>query len=228
MNVLYFLRKRTKFIRRFYENAGEPFHATIRKIDAGEAPFDAPPYDEDQDGEPPFMEEWDEANTALEMLGRSCISMLSASLQLYFKTWESEIGIVWEPGERERLFKKGFLPAYRKCFGDVLNLSWDDCKLDFEIIEQVVLARNRDQHPECISTMRLTHALKDLQKHPQPFFISDHEQKMFFDPDMAGISWMRPTLHVSSDTMVAAIKEVELLCEWMEERMLAAKYSMRG
>lgn len=69
--VLYFLKERTKFIRRFYEGAGELFRATIRQIEAKEPPFDEPPYSED--GEPPFMEEWTDATMALEMLGRTCI-----------------------------------------------------------------------------------------------------------------------------------------------------------
>ena len=56
MDVLFFLRERTKFIRYFYETAAEPFRETIRKIEADEAPFDNPPYSED--GEPPFLEEW--------------------------------------------------------------------------------------------------------------------------------------------------------------------------
>jgi hypothetical protein len=228
MNVLYFLKERTKFIRRFYENAAEPFHTTIRKIKAQEAPFDTPPYSEVQDGEPPFMEEWSQANTALEMLGRTCISMLSASLQLYFKTLEHEIGIVWEPKEREKTTKNGFVQGYRTCVGDVLKLSWHDCPVNFEILEQVTLARNRDQHPEHISTMRVSHAVKDWQKYPQPFFVSDIEHKMFSDPDMARNSWMRPTLHVSSDALVVAIEQVEALGEWMEERVFAAKYSARG
>ena len=60
MDVLFFLKERTKFIRYFYETAGEPFRETIRKIEADEAPFDDPPYSED--GEPPFLEEWTEAD----------------------------------------------------------------------------------------------------------------------------------------------------------------------
>ena len=94
MDVLFFLKERTRFIRYFYQTAAEPFRETIRKIEAGEAPFDDPPYSED--GEPPFLEEWLAADTALAMLGRTCISMLSASLQLYFKTWEGELGVTWE------------------------------------------------------------------------------------------------------------------------------------
>ncbi len=55
MEVLFFLKERTKFIRHFYETAGESFRETKRQIEAGEPPFDNPPYSED--GEPPYLEE---------------------------------------------------------------------------------------------------------------------------------------------------------------------------
>lgn len=63
MDVLYFLKERTRFIRYFYETACQPFRETMRKIEAGEEPFE-PPYSED--GEPPFLTEWLEADTALD------------------------------------------------------------------------------------------------------------------------------------------------------------------
>ncbi len=103
MDVLYFLKARTKFIRHFFEAAGKPFRETLRRIETGEAPFDDPPYSED--GEPPFMEEWSEASTALDVLGRSCLSMLSASLQLYFKTLEYELSVTWPLDERKKTIK---------------------------------------------------------------------------------------------------------------------------
>jgi hypothetical protein len=223
MNVLYFLKERTKFIRRFYEKGGEPFRTTIRKIDAAEAPFDMAPCDEAQDGEPPFMEEWSEASTALEMLGRTCISMLSASLQLYFETWEHEIGLVWEPEERKRTMKKGFIKGYRSAFGDVVSHLWDGCPIDFDILEQIVRARNVDQHPKQISTMRVRHSEKDWQEYPQPFFVNDSERKILSDPETPRISWMIPTLHVSTEALADAIEQVEALGGWMEPRMLAVK-----
>ncbi len=161
MKVLYFLKERTKFIRQFNEGAGESFRATIHQIEAEEPPFDEPPYSES--GESPFIEEWSDATMALEMLGRTCISMLSASLQLYFKTWERELGINWEPGERKKAFKNGFVQGYRVCFGSALNLSWGDCPVNFDILEDVALARNSDQHPEHISTMRVTLVRQDVQ-----------------------------------------------------------------
>ena len=39
MDVLYFLKERTQFIRKYYETASEPFREIMRKIEAGEAPF---------------------------------------------------------------------------------------------------------------------------------------------------------------------------------------------
>lgn len=221
MDVLYFLKERTKFIRFFYETAGEPFRETIRKIEADEAPFDDPPYSEH--GEPPFLEEWLEAQTALEVLGRTCISMLSGSLQLYFKTWESELGVQWRPGERKQAFKNGFVQGYRMCFGEVLNLSWDDCPVNLAILEQIVLARNLDQHPRHITTLDVRHSQRDRERHPNLFFVSDIERKMFVDPD-TGVTWMSPTVHVSRETLFAAIDQVEALGGWLEGRMFAAKY----
>lgn len=222
MNVLFFLRDRTKFIRHFYDTAGEPFCETMHKIEAEEPPFDNPPYSED--GEPPYLEEWMQANEGLEVLGRTCLSMLSPSLQLYFKTWETELGVRWEEGERDRAFRKGILKGYQKCFGEVLGLSWDNCPADFELIEQITLARNRDQHPEHISSMRVDHAPKDLAKHPRPFFVSETERKMYLDPEMEGAFWMSPAVHVSREALLTAIEEVEKLAEWLEEPMFAVKY----
>jgi len=35
MDVLYFLKERTEFIRRYYDTASEPFQETLRKIEVG-------------------------------------------------------------------------------------------------------------------------------------------------------------------------------------------------
>ncbi len=221
MDVLFFLKRRTEFICRFYDTAAESFQETIRKIEAGEAPFE-PPYSED--GEPPFLEEWIEADAALEMLGRACVSILSASLNLYFATWEKELGVTWVEGERERAFKKGFLRGYQKCFAEVLKLSWADCPARLDVVEQIILARNRDQHPETIATMRVTHAHADRRKYPQLFFVSEAEQRAFTDPEWAAISWINPAVHVSRDMLLAAIREVEMLAEWLDALITVARF----
>ena len=222
MNVLYFFHECTRFIRYFYENAVAPFHETKRKIEAKEEPFGDPPYSES--GEPPYLEEWMEASDAAEVLGRSCITMLSASLNLYFGTWEKEFGIRWEPGERKHAFKKGYLEGYRICFEEVVGRSWSDCPADLELLEQMVLARNRDQHPEQITTMQVSHGDRDLTKYPRPVFMSDVERRMLGDPELEEGYWMNPAIHVSSEGLHAAITETEKLASWIEEHLVALRY----
>jgi hypothetical protein len=53
MDVLWFLKERTAFLRRFYDLASEPFNEVKRKISAGEPPYDDPPFDDS--GEPPYL-----------------------------------------------------------------------------------------------------------------------------------------------------------------------------
>jgi len=221
MDVLFFLKRRTEFIRNFYDAAGEPFRERVRKIEAGEEPFE-PGHSED--GDPPYELEWDEAATSIEVLGRSCVSMLSAALQLYFKTWEDQLGIQWAEGEKKRTFKDGFVRGYKSAFGQVLQIDWGECPVDFDILEQVVLARNDDQHPTEITTLHAYHRKPTRQKHADPFFMSDSDRQMFSDPSMAAISWMSPRVHVSRTSLMAAIDQVEKLAEWLERRLLEARH----
>jgi hypothetical protein len=196
MEVLFFLKRRTQFIRQFYETAGEPFREIQRKIDAGEAPFEPDPFDYSEDGEPPFLEEWFQAETSLEILGRTCISMVSASLKLYFETWEAELQIKLEKGEKEKYFKNGFVRGYHQFFGKLLKLNWDDCPIDFNLLEQVALARNNDQHPDSITTMQVSYRPKDRAKFPSLFFLSEHESLMYSTHDFPIGSWFQPAVHV--------------------------------
>jgi len=155
-----------------------------------------------------------------------CISMLSAALQLYFKTWEDELGLKWEPpAKRKVYFERGFVAGYRRAFGEVLNLSWDECPADFDVLEQLVLARNRDQHPDHIANLRVSHRYEQLRRFAEPIFLSDGDRnRLASDPDAADIRWLTPAIHVSREAFAVAVGEVEKLADWLEERMIAQKY----
>jgi hypothetical protein len=223
MDVLFFLKERTRFIKLFYETAGEPFRETIRKIEAGEAPF-VPGYSED--GEPPFMSEWSEATTALQIVGQTCVSMLSEALKLYFRTWESELRVKWDEGERKQYFKDGFVRAYQRCFGELLGVTWSECPADFDLLEQITLARNAAQHPDHIATMETRHDLKTRSRFPSPFFVRDSERYLV-SVDNPLAEWFSPSIHVSRDKLLAATDQVEALAAWLEDRVLAVKYGRR-
>ena len=219
MDVLYFLKERTRLIRHYYEQAAKPFSETIRKIEAEEEPF-VPPYSEDP--EPAFLAEWIEANEMIEVTGRSCVSMLSASLQLYLNAWDQILGLRCNTRFKAYFQRGGLIGGYRQCLAKRLVLDWIDCPANLSIIEQVVLARNRDQHPDSITTLRVTHTDHDRTRHPRPFFLNDKEAELYDKGDGASL-WMSPSLHVSREKLQEAISNVESLCEWLEEKMFDAK-----
>lgn len=89
-----------------------------------------------------------EADESLHVLAYACISMLTASLQLYFKTLESMF-----PRPAGDLFKAvfkkgGWLAGYKAYFTYYADINFRDCPANLELLEEVVLARNRAHYPE--------------------------------------------------------------------------------
>jgi hypothetical protein len=222
MDILYFLEQRLQLLGHFYETASSPFVETKRQIEAGEPPFE-PPYSED--AEPPFVQEWSQADIALELLGRTCVSMLSDSLKLYFRTWEKNLWV--EPPCQKCFssdFGKGFLSGYLACFGEALGVTWKDCPADLTVLEQVILARNRSQHPESLTSLDVAHDRATWEKHPRLFFARPSEAEMMPNGDTTGSFMLNPSIHVSRENLFSAIEQVQLLASWLEERMFAFKY----
>lgn len=224
MEVFSFLKQRTDFIRRHYETAAAPFREIIRKIEAEEPPYD-PPYSED--GEPAFIEEWSDASQSLEILGAACVSMLSESLKLYFKTWEQKLGLECQMRLPKEFKQGGFVGGYTKCFGHVLKTDWSDCPADLALIEQIVMARNDAQHHGSITNLTSRHSPKTREKHRLPFFLSDHEKRLIASDPSQDYAWLSLSLVISEASLFEAIRQVELLGEWMEEPLFGVRYGQR-
>jgi hypothetical protein len=214
MDVLYFLKERTAFIRQFYDVSAAPYLERKRKIEAGEEPFEQPYCDEYSSGEPAYLEEWMEADESY-----ACISMLAASLHLYFKTWESQFRIpVGDLFKAE--FKNGWLAGYKAYLTYYADINFGDCPANLELLEEVVLARNRIQHPEPIMNFKTHYSANDLKKLSHPFFLDETDERLLAEVDEAEKSWlMPPTFHVTGEKLVNAIEEVEKFCEWLEEKI---------
>ena len=58
---------------------------------------------------------------------------------MYFKGLEDKLGFSFNNGDFARARKEGFVAAYKAALGKVLNIDWEDCSVDFDLIEQVVL-----------------------------------------------------------------------------------------
>lgn len=213
MDVVYFLKERTKFIRFYYEEAVKPFLERKSKIEDKEAPFDDPPYSEDP--EPPYLDEWMEADTAANIVGLSCISLLSDTVKLYLNTLQTRvIGFAFT---EEKAHKDGFPPAFKAALGNILATDWSDCPADWAIIEQIVLARNRGQHGEHFGSFLVTHDGKTLEKHPSPFFVREEEKRAWAEGER--LAFLSPSITVTRENLFAAIDQVELLADWIEGRM---------
>jgi hypothetical protein len=218
MDALYFLKKRTLFIRFYYDESAKPFRDIQQKVELGLPPFDDPPYSEDP--EPPFVEEWHDAETGIAVLGLSCVSILSDTLKLYFQTLQRRvIGFAFTK-ETELIAKnQGFVAAYKAALGHILDTDWSDCPARFDIIEQVVLARNRSQHGGSLTSFHFSHEGKTLRKHPRPYFASEGELKAWEDYGEGENSLLAPTIEISREKLFSAIKETETLADWIEGRM---------
>jgi hypothetical protein len=223
MDVSYFLHQRTRLIRSYYETASLPFRETLRKIEAEVEPF-VPPYSEDP--EPAFLTEWLEARDFLEITGRTCVSMLAGSLSLFLEQWDRELGLPCKEVGRQmkkNIFENGKLHGYRQCFETISGKSWNDCPANLDLIEQVVLARNRDQHPEAIWGLGINHSEKDREKFPSLFFVEE-DARRDGEHDGEYSSWMTVRLHVSGEKLEMAIREVESLAVWLEDCLVRVRY----
>lgn len=218
MNVRWFLKERTNFIRFFYDQSVSAFVVVKHQIEHELPPYDDPPYSED--GEPAFLEEWMDADMAIELAGLACVSLLSDSLKLYFNTLQKRvIGFSFDEQEKAVSKQQGFPAAYRLALSAILDTDWSDCPADFAIIEQVVLARNRGQHGEDISSFRSTYDAAMVAKHPRPLFASTEEMSCLTSEEGSLASFLMPSIKVSRESLFLAIEQVELLADWIESRM---------
>jgi len=215
LDVRYFLGERLAFIEQFYANYCVPYVERKRKIDAEEEPY-IPVYSEDP--EPPFLSEWIEAEESLQVIGHTCISMLSAALHLYFKAWESELRVPVVAPYKSVFNKHGWFNGYKEYFKGNFAVIFENSPCDLGLLEELTLARNRVQHSETISNPHSRYSQTDLEKFPNPFFVDDTQRCMLAEMDEGERIWlMPPTIHATPEKIKAAISEIARFAEWLEE-----------
>ena len=223
MNVdaAFFLRLRTRFIGRYYSTGVGPFREIQRKIDAEESPYDEPPPSFDPEyGEPAFLEEWIEADDAAQVVGTVCRVAPVRRPQTVLQGLGTAIGVSPERGRQsdreEGRVPVGLQAARLERFSKPTG---HDCPVRFDVIEQIVLARNRAQHGEHLSILGARHDPKTLTKHRDLIFASEGELRMWVDDGAAPDTWLAPRLEITQESLGAAITEVEKLADWIEARI---------
>jgi hypothetical protein len=211
-----FLKNRTALIRSFYTEGAKPFDGIKHAIENDLPPFDSPPYSEDP--EPAFLADWLNADTAIKLLGLSCVSLLSDTLKLYFQTLQSRV-IGFSFKDERTAFKRGFVDAYLGVLGGILETDWSDCPADVAVIEQVVLARNRGQHGGSLTSFDVTHDETTLEKYPRPFFMGEEELRIWTESGADPSAFLAPSVEITSEALFAAIAHVDKLAEWIDGRL---------
>jgi len=213
LDLAFFIKERLKFATYFFENASKPFVELISAIEKEEPPF-VPVYDES--GEPQYLQEWQDARTGLESVGLTALSMVASSLQLFLNDWVRYRLESRGDSQYKRKHRKGWFHAYRKILEEV-GLDLTACPANLELIEQAVLARNRGQHPDVLTMLQTTHSKSDLEKYPNPYFVTETDQRVI-EQDNGELSWwLSPNVYVDESKLSTVISEVEKLCEWLEE-----------
>lgn len=222
MDVLYFLKERTGFIRRFYHVADGAFAEIKRKIKEEEPPFNVcPPGFNPEDGEPPFLEEYMDADAGEEFVGQSSVSFVASSLKLFFDEMRHDLarfhgGRVPE-FDRACAKNHGVLVANSKWFAE-MGILFEQSGADLAIVEEVILTRHAVQHPDSIGSMTPHLRGQQVRRRPFPWFVHPFEERGVAPEeveDLERFSWM---LSISREKFLHAVDHVDTLCEFVSRR----------
>lgn len=205
---------------RSYCSASAPFGELKRRIEAGVDPF-VPPYSED--GEPPFLDEWLEADESLQVLGYSCVSMLASALHLFLEAWVGQSGVPVD--ENSEFKKRGWLSGYNAHFTARFGIAFENGPANLKLLEEVVLARNRIEHPSSIISERPEYSTSDMKKLSHPLFVDKTEIALLdLSKDEEPRWFMPPTVHVTESLLLGALTEVEKFAQWFDTEINRVVY----
>ena len=215
MDAFLILQRKFRSIQRFHKTAWDSFSEVKRKIETGEAPFEPPPFDpEYDDTEPPFTEEWTEADEFQNVVGQAAITLLHSALKDYLDDFLERDGLTataekYFSRRRNDKTKKGesWFHRYLAFLSDAYGVDWANSVVSAEQIEEINLARNDLQHGQ--SAYNLSRYRTELHKlkFPSGLFVGDFEKR---HPTFTGeISVTRETFH-------AAVERIEEFCRFVE------------
>lgn len=208
MDIHVFIGERLKFARFFYSEGVKPFKSIISLIENGHEPY-VPTYDES--GEPQYIYEWIQARDGIEAVGLASLSMLSSALQLYMNGWLDRQEAPKGVESVSRKGNKGWFHALKDGIASH-GVDFTQCPIDVDVLEQLVLARNRTQHSEDITSNSVTHLKRDLDKFQSHVFVKAADVPKV----NAGFNWVR--VHVDESNFNQVIDAIEVFCTWLEKQ----------
>lgn len=208
MDIQVFTNERLKFARFFYLEGVKPFKSIQSLIESEQEPY-VPTYDESD--EPQYIYEWIQAQDGIEAIGLASLSMLSSALQLYMNGWLDRIEAPKGIEAVSRKGKKGWFHALKDGIASH-GVDFAQCPIDVDVLEQLVLARNRTQHSEDITSNSVNHLKQDLDKFQSHVFVKPSDVPRINNR----FNWVR--VHVDENNFSQAAESVEMICKWLERQ----------
>jgi hypothetical protein len=207
MDILAGLRDKLRFIERHYSAASAPFRETKRKINAGEEPFEPPPFDPETatDFEPPFLKQRQEANESLDIVGQAALKLVQGALRDYLSSF---INLYGDP---LTVSGKNWLRRYRKHFLETHGIDWEEGPVPLDELEEVNLARDDFEDGGEPFGMTRRQGKDDQLRFPADLFVDEIEKQVFH---ASGHSWPG-RIAVTDAGLKETIRRVETLCEFL-------------
>ena len=217
MQRLRILRSKLDFIRWFFDLTRAPFVEIMRKIEAGENPYQSSISPED-DPEPPFVNEGMDAYYAIQLQGQLCLNLLQRSLLEYLDD-TVKLSQRKAPSKRDNWFKN-----YKQWFL-AEGVDWSASTASLSVIEEMTEARNRVQHgsPGDSHTLIKQQDQNYRDRFPSAQFENNFEARVFRD--------FGPQLHsieLTKEKLQGAVEEILTFSTFIEEHLPDSMKNWRG
>lgn len=220
VDLLRFLDDRLKFVSYLYDSTVPPFQEIKRKIEEHEDPYDSYRHPEDEDDEPPFQEEWERADLAIDVIGMSCLGLVENALHLYLTQFVKEVGGKELLNRVCQMKQKGWFAKFRALFATDPDYDWATSGADIDLLEQINLTRNDFQHNG--DPLLLLPCTYQDKKHAERFPNSAFRHSTW-PPSL----FRNARLVVTRDKLEASMRAVRILAEHLikAERIVRKKHA---
>ena len=121
------MNQRLAFVEHFHATTTATFVENVRKIEAGEPPY-ADNRDPEYVDEPAFLAEWQDASSAITLIGAACLDILQSTFHAFLDEYMKQLGIEENIPKLKGLNQKSWLGNYRVYFADYLENSLGSCR----------------------------------------------------------------------------------------------------
>jgi len=208
VDLLYFLRTRLSFVDELYNSTVQPYEDRKCKIEAHEEPY-VDLRDPEYADEPAFLEEWQEADDAMMVIGHWCFCMVHASLKAYLKSYLGPVDVTADSSALDRELRstggKSWFERYRLLFLKALGVDWNSGPVKIGELEQLNLTRDDLIHNVDVLSLNVPMSADHAERFPNSLFTDD----LWY-----GVPGGR--VRIDHERLQLAIRLVLEFCGWLE------------